>query len=274
MNKDINDYNNSIVKNKKLFSLSQLNTNYNTSFDSDYTSNSQLINNNICEILDKNGWNAIHYSSYYGYYEILDFILNKFNNKSNINIINYEGWNALSLAVYKQHKKNNRKIVSLLLFKADFTIKDKNNKIAIEYTHDKNIIKLISKIVTKKIDKLDANSDSYQKLNNFINEYKHLLITKNIPKDGKNKKYSFLNTLNNIPVKPPILFGAIKKLEGLFKSRKKIYIEIDPIKGLLRTFKTFEDYPNNPLEIIHLTDVVQCIKADDLINHNKVGNFP
>ena len=301
MNKDINDYNNSIVKNKKLFSLSQLNTNYNTSFDSDYTSNSQLINNNICEILDKNGWNVIHYSSYFGYYEILDFILNKFNNKSNINMINYEGWNALSLAVYKQHircvelliayegidinyngpmgtalhiacKKNNRKIVSLLLFKADFTIKDKNNKIAIEYTHDKNIIKLISKIVTKKIDKLDANSDSYQKLNNFINEYKHLLIIKNIPKDGKNKNYSFLNTLNNIPVKPPIVFGAIKKLEGLFNSRKKIYIEIDPIKGLLRTFKTFEDYPNNPLEIIHLTDIVQCIKADDLINHKKVGN--
>ncbi len=298
LNKDINDCNSiSTLRNKKFSSTSQLNTNYNTSFDSDYTSNSQLVNNNICEILDKNGWNAIHYSSYFGYNEILDFILNKFNNKSNVNIINYEGWNALLLAVYKQNikcvelllahkgidinynglmgtalhiacKKNNIKITSLLLNKADFTIKDKNNKIAIEYTHDKNIIKLLSKIVTKKIVKSDKKSDIYQKLYIFINEYKHLLITKDIPKEILNSNYSLLKGLNNIPIKPPFLVGEVEKIEGFFNSRKKIYIEINPIKGLLRIFKTVKDYPNNPFEIIHLTDITQCIKADEHLNYN------
>ena len=148
--KDISYYNNNLEKDKKKYAISQVNTNYKTSFNTEYTSNSLLINNNICEALDKNGWNSIHYSSYFGYYEILDYIINKFNTKSNINIINNEGWNALSLAVYKQQiqcvellmtydgidvnyngpmgtalhiacKKNNRQIVSLLLYKADIT---------------------------------------------------------------------------------------------------------------------------------------------------------
>ena len=53
--------------------------------------------------MNKNGWNAIHYSSYFGYSEILDYILNKLNIKININIINNEGWTPLLLAVHKQH---------------------------------------------------------------------------------------------------------------------------------------------------------------------------
>ena len=31
---------------------------------------------NICEKLDKKGWNALHYVSYYGYSEILEYMLN------------------------------------------------------------------------------------------------------------------------------------------------------------------------------------------------------
>ena len=302
--KDISYYNNNLEKDKKKYAISQVNTNYKTSFNTEYTSNSLLINNNICEALDKNGWNSIHYSSYFGYYEILDYIINKFNTKSNINIINNEGWNALSLAVYKQQiqcvellmtydgidvnyngpmgtalhiacKKNNRQIVSLLLYKADITIKDKNKKIALEYTQDKNIIKLISKIVINKLNKLDKNSDLYKNLYNFIDKYKHLLITKNIQKKEiiknnnitKKKNYSFLNELNNMPQKPPFLFGEIEKIGGIFNTSKKFYIEINPINGLLRLFKTFEDYPRNPNEIINIIDINKCFIADDQFNY-------
>ena len=64
-------------------------------------------------------------------------------------------------------RKNNRHIVSLLLYKADVTLKDKNNKIAIEYTDDKNIIKLISKIIIKKLDSFEKGSNSYNNLLDF-----------------------------------------------------------------------------------------------------------
>ena len=317
INIDLN--NNKIVTEQKGKVNSQANTNYKTSFNSEYNNNS---NYNICETLNKNGWNAIHYSSFMGHYDILDYILNKFNNKSNVNILNNEGWSPLLLAVHKQHikcielliaydsidvnyngpmgtalhiacKKNNRHIVSLLLYKADITIKDKNNKIAIEYTHDKNIIKLISKIAIKKVESLDKNTNLYKKLENFINEYKHLLnikkieeqkdknkinenivinkINNNIIKSNNNKynNDAFLKKIKNIPPKPPFLFGEIEILEGIFNSAKRRFIDINPIKGLLRIFKTFDDYPKNPFEIIRLIDIEQCVKEEHSNNKNK-----
>ena len=224
---------------------SQINTNYKTcySFNSGNNTVSNWSNSNICELLNKNGWNAIHYSSYFGNEEILDYIINKLNFKSNINLLNNEGWSPLLLAVYKQQvkcveilinseiievnyngpigtalhiacKKNNRHIVSKLLYKADPTIKDKNNKIALEYTRDKNIIKLISKVIVKKFESAEKDTKLYDYLEKFINEYKHLLYIKKINKKQNNannnknilyKKYKFLNNVGKMPEKPPFL---------------------------------------------------------------------
>lgn len=192
----------------------QTSTNYKTfnSFNSGHF-NSTVSNNNICELLNRNGWNAIHYSSFLGHFEILDYIMNKISMKPNPNILNSEGWSPLLLAVHKQQikcveilmsldnidvdyngsmgtalhvacKKNNRIIVSKLLYKANPTIKDKNNKIALEYTHDKAIVKLISKVIAKKLESTEKNTKLYEKIMKFINEYKHLLIIKS----AKNSK--------------------------------------------------------------------------------------
>ena len=313
LNEELNNNSNKIIiKNKKRTVNSQANTTHKTSFNSEYNNNSITINNNICETLNKNGWNAIHISSYYGYSEILDYILNKSNIKLNINIINNEGWSPLLLAVFKQQikcveiimsyegidvnyngpmgtalhlacKKNNRNIVSLLLYKADITIKDKNNKISLEYTRDKNIIKLISKIAYKKLQSFDKDSIEYKNMENFMSEYNHLLIYKkievkeNILKDNanniNNKNYLFLNRLKNIPPKPPFLFGEIETIGGIFNSGKKRIIELNPIKGLLRIFKTFDNYPKNPFEIINLIDIEQCIKEEVQTNNKNKFYF-
>jgi ankyrin repeat protein len=84
---------------------SQISTNFKTSFNSTNNNSNNIINTNICEILNKNGWNAIHYSCFLGHDEILDYFINKFSFKPNLNIINNEGWTPLSLAVYKQKIK-------------------------------------------------------------------------------------------------------------------------------------------------------------------------
>lgn len=95
----------------------------------------------------KKGWNSLHYSSFYGYSEITNFCVN--NMKCDVNLVNDEGWTPLHLATFKEHeecvrillsnenikmnenikgvgtplhlacKRNNFKIVSLLVFKAD-----------------------------------------------------------------------------------------------------------------------------------------------------------
>ena len=281
---------------------SQIYTNYKTSYSFNSGNNNiNVTNNSICELLNKNGWNAIHYSSYFGQDEILDHIINKLNFKPNINIINNEGWSPLLLAVYKQHikcveilmgcekldinyngpmgtalhlacKKNNRIIVSKLLYKADVTIKDKFNKIALEYTRDKTIIKLISKVIINKFESSEENTKLYDNLNKFINEYKHLLILKKLNKKPNNKsilnkKYNFLKNLEKIPDKPPFFFGELEQQGGFFSSNKKKIIEINPIKGLLRIFKNFDDYPKNPSQLIDLLDIKECIKDNEQINY-------
>ena len=294
---DINDSNEN--------SRTTRNTNYKTnySFNSGNNNpNSNITNSNICELLNKNGWNAIHYSSYYGNEEILNFIINKLNIKSNLNVLNNEGWSPLLLATYKQQikcveilisdenidvnyngpigtalhiacKKNNRHIVSKLLYKANPTIKDKFNKIALEYTKDKNIIKLISKVIVKKFESTEKDTKLFNFLEKFIKEYKHLLIIKKIEKkdnivsNSLKKKYTFLNNIEKIPKKPPFLFGEVEQPGGFFSSNKKKIIEINPIKGLLRIFKSFEDYPKNPNQIIDLLDIDQCNKDNEQINY-------
>ena len=288
----------------------QTSTNYKTfnSFNSGHF-NSTVSNNNICELLNRNGWNAMHYSSFLGHFEILDYIMNKISMKPNPNILNSEGWSPLLLAVHKQQikcveilmsldnidvdyngsmgtalhvacKKNNRIIVSKLLYKANPTIKDKNNKIALEYTHDKAIVKLISKVIAKKLESTEKNTKLYEKIMKFINEYKHLLIIKKVQKTLRNKvssvltkKYKFLSNLGKMPKKPPFFFGEIEQPGGFFSSNKKKIIEINPIKGLLRIFKNFEDYPKNANQIINLLDIEECAKDNEQINYKNTYYF-
>ena len=285
-------------QNQKRISQAKTNNKTSSSFNS---GNSLSITNefNICEMLNKDGWNSLHYASYLGYNEILDYILNKYNTKPNsninINLTNNEGWSPLLLAVFKQHvkcveillaneninvnylgdmgtalhiacRKNNRQIVSKLICKADPKIKDKYKKIPMEYTSDKGIIKLISKLIYKKYETIDKNNKLYEELKKFIQEYKHILIYKKT-KENNNTQNNKINISElkgeKLPKKVPIFFGELEQQGGFFSSNKKKYIEINPLKGILKIFKSLEDYPKNPNQIINLIDIIKCSKCDE-----------
>ena len=161
-------------------------------------------------------------------------------------------------------KKNNRQIVSKLICKADPKIKDKNKKIPLEYTTDKGIIKLISKLIYKKFETTDKDKDKklYEDLSKFIQEYKHLLIYKKAKEIKKINNIILLNG-ESLPKNPPFFFGEFEQLGGFFSSNKKRYIEINPLKGVLRIFKSFEDYPKNPFQTINLIDIINCTKDEE-----------
>ena len=318
---DSSEFNNNSTKNMRKISLgyrynkkrlSQAKTNNKTSSSFNSGNSLSLANNsNICEILNRFGWNALHYAAYLGLDGVLDYFLRKYSTKLNINIniniTNNEGWSPLLLAVFKQHvkcveilmsldnldvnylgnmgtalhiacRKNNRQIVSKLILKADPRIKDKNNKIALEYTSDKLIIKLISKIIFKKFETIDKSSELYEDLSKFIKEYKHLLIF-NKSKENNININPFKNEINNIissnagkmPKKPPFFFGELEQQGGFLSSNKKKYIEINPLTGVLRIFKLFEDYPKNPNQNINLIDIISCTKDDE--KNNKKNYF-
>jgi hypothetical protein len=93
-------------------------------------------------------------------------------------------------------------------------------------TTDRNIKKLISKFdKPKKI--------SEKKRKSMI--------------DDSLDKFSFLKKLSYRPPKPPKTVGFIEKMGTFIINFHQRYIEIDPIIGSFRRFKTKEDYPNDPM---------------------------
>ena len=247
---------------------------------------------NFCEILDHNGWNPIHYISYYGYYDILNFLINNIKLQLNFDLPNKEGYTPLLLATFKQHlecvellltihnidvnylgpsgsalhvacRKNNLKIVSLLMLKGDITLLDKEEKIALEYSDNHNIKKLISKVVYQKLKKIqDRGSQAYKYISKFISKYKHLLIgqKKDDSSSGGADKYEFLKKIAQFPMKPNIVHGEVEKSGKLLKIYRKRFLEINPALGVLRRYPDMTFFPDKPNGVTPLRDVVKCEK--------------
>lgn len=125
----------------------------------------------------ENGWNALHYSCFYGREEITESLIALFNPSAElINGLTKDGYTPLHLACIKGHinivrillflkeidvnilqekdgtplhiacKKNDMQIVSILVsFKANLNLKNSDNKLPIDLTTDDNIKKIIKK---------------------------------------------------------------------------------------------------------------------------------
>lgn len=96
-------------------------------------------------------------------------------------------------------------------------------------TTDKNIRKLINKF------------DKHQRKSERKDKSVGNLVVKDID------KYSFLRMLDYTPPRPPKTFGMMEKMGKLVFNFHERYIEVDPVVGSFRRFKTKEDYPRNPL---------------------------
>jgi len=59
-------------------------------------------------------------------------------------------------------------------------------------------------------------------------------------------KYSFLSNLF-LPPKPPKSLGFVEKMGTLVLNFHYRFIEVDPVIGAFRRYKTKENYPTNPM---------------------------
>ena len=236
-------------------------------------------------IFNSNKWAPLHFACYHGNAEITAYIL--YNLNGDINILNKDGWTALHLAVYKQNedcvrvlianekidtnikiqngitalhfacKKNNLKIISILVYKADFNIKDDSGKLPIDYTSDNNIKKFLNKISDSKSDKKLKKIKSHtSNLSSLSGKSKDFEYTEN----SNYTLYPFLKNIKNIPKNPPKVYGLIEKTGNFIPIYRSRYIELDPYKGFLRRFKSIDDFPNNPNEVILLKTINKCEK--------------
>ena len=214
----------------------------------------------------ENGWNALHYSCYYGGEEITETLIKLFNPSVElINGLTKDGYTPLHLACIKGHinivrillflkeidvnifhekdgtplhiacKKNNMQIVSILVsFKADLYIKNAQNKLPIDLTTDENIKKILKKAMiysSKDEDSTIINGET--ELSIYVDNF-------------------------FTPPKPPITIGSLEKRGFFFPIYSNIFIEVNPILGCVKKYKSASDYPKNHYEITDLNLVNFC----------------
>jgi ankyrin repeat protein len=244
------------IKANNLIQFNELREIFNT-----FKSNFDLLTN------EKNGWTALHYSSYYGCSEITRTILKEY--KPNVNCLDKEGFTPIHLAIYKVHvdivrillsvegidinirekkigsaihiacKKNNIKIVSMLLAsKADLFEKGEDGFLPVDMTTDTNIKKLLRKVMDKK------NSDKSLNIHLNNNEPNHNF-------------YSIIER-DFTPPKPEKTLGNVEKIGEYLPIYRYRFLELDPILGYLKRFKSVQDFPTNPKITIPLIDIQSC----------------
>ena len=227
-------------------------------------------------INENNGWTPLHYSAYYGCSEMTRTILKEY--KPNVNCLTKDGFTPIHLAIYKVHvdivrillsvegidinirekkigaaihiacKKNNIKIVSMLLAsKADLFEKGEDGFLPVDMTTDTNIKKLLRKVMDKK------NSD--KSLNIHLNN------------NEQNHNFDSIIERDFTPPKPEKTLGNVEKIGEYLPIYRYRFLELDPILGYLKRFKSLQDFPTNPNITIPLIDIQSCKR--EFANKNK-----
>ena len=214
----------------------------------------------------ENGWNALHYSCFYGREEMTETLIKLFNPSVElINGLTNDGYTPLHLACIKGHinivrillflkeidvnitqekdgtplhiacKKNDMQIVSILVsFKADLYIKNLQNKLPIDLTTDENIKKILKKAM------IYSSKDDE---NNMIT--------------GETEISMYVDNFFT-PPKPPITIGQVEKRGYFLPTYENIFIEVNPILNCIKKYKNPSQYPKNPYAIIDLNQINSC----------------
>ena len=244
----------------------------------------------INAFLENNKYAPIHYAAIYGYAEMMEDLINKYN--ADVNLLSLDKWSALHLSSYKGHimvvdtllqcketnidlnlpnigtalhcacKRNNFKIVSLLLLKCNPNIKNDDGLLPIDMTNDSGIKKIINKVLNKNNKTYEhIKKESDLKVNDDIN------INYNKKRKMDFINFSFLKLLKQIPNQPAIYKGFVYKKEKELPDYNSRYIQIDPIKGFLVPFLIKEDFPLKPIEVLLIKSITDIRKNEDEINN-------
>ena len=244
----------------------------------------------INAFLENNKYAPIHYAAIYGYSEMMEDLINKYN--ADVNLLSLDKWSALHLSSYKGHimvvdtllqcketnidlnlpnigtalhcacKRNNFKIVSLLLLKCNPNIKNDDGLFPIDMTNDSGIKKIINKVLNKNNKTYEhIKKESDLKVNDDIN------INYNKKRKMDFINFSFLKLLNQIPNQPAIYKGFVYKKEKELPDYNLRYIQIDPIKGFLVPFLIKGDFPLKPIEVLLIKNIIDIRKNEEEINN-------
>lgn len=164
-----------------------------------------------------------------------------------------------------------------------YSVVDKYGKTPLEYSNNENIHYLFEK--TEEQYKLkqqmllnnNNNSSDDDDDNNIINQRRSKgyendpfgLKTvrsstiderdNNTSSSEQTDEYPFLKELTDIPKPPPKVSGNVEKSGRKLPIYRERHMEIDPFEGLLKRYKTVDDYPDKPNEVLALTHITNCV---------------
>lgn len=143
-----------------------------------------------------------------------------------------------------------------------FSIKDDKGNLPIDYSKNPNITKILQSVIKKK--------------NEIINNYEEpntINISQSSNLSSINGDFPFLQELTNIPQKPPKVVGFVEKSGRLLPIFRKRYMELDPFLGFIKRYKSIEDYPSKPNELIPLHTIIKCSKSYPVFMEGSNFNF-
>lgn len=196
------------------------------------------------------GWNSIHWSSYFGFIEILIELLKL---GGDANLISEDEWTPLQLAAHKNHIE----IAKILLNSEKIEIDRVTRRMTALHIAVKNgKSEMVALLLEKGADVRVKSEQGILAIDLVSN---HQKIKEMI-------EYSAMRRamLEFSPPKPPIVRGYMyKRGDFLYQMNKRFFV-LNADEGTLIRYSKKEDCPNKPLEIIPLNSIegVKRINSD------------
>ncbi|EGR29479.1 protein kinase domain protein [Ichthyophthirius multifiliis] len=215
-------------------------------------SKSQYINQ-----LGRQGWNPLHYAVSYQHIKIVKELIDR---GASPNIPNNQGWTSLQFAVHR----NNINILKILLDSKDLDLNYVTQQgttlhIACQFGRTQCLQLLLEKkpdITIKNAENKTCfescnNEECKQILKNYSKQYDQQQL-----QQQNNMAFPHIQLDQFSPPKPPIVKGNIHKIGTFLVNIKKRYLVINPDEGTLIRYKSQQNYPLKPIEVIPLKDIV------------------
>lgn len=211
---------------------------------------SQFIQDNksakeLLDTCDSNGWYPVHYAINYSNKVAFAFIL---SNSDNLNQATKEGYTALMLAANKKSPENFKALIESK--KVDVNRITKKGTI-IHFLCDLNDMQQYRQYIASL---LSTNVNPYA-----IDHSKRVavdLLTDVELKQKLIKAYEKDQNYSHIRKKPDAIRGTVFKTGMFFRNLNTRYLELNTNERCLIRYESKEGYPNKPIEIIPLRDVV------------------
>jgi len=194
------------------------------------------------------GWNCLHFASYSGHAKLVELLLSQ---GVNPNLETCDMWTPLQLACSQGHEEVTSLLLNLKTIEVDRSTSKRGTALHCAAARSqKNIVTLL---LRHNANCNIRNRSRQYALDVAVNPEIMVLLK------GKTKRVSqAMRSPENVPKRPEKKHGWLCRAGALIINDNKRYFVLDPVKGDFIRYRSKNDFPNKPREVIPLTSILQC----------------